>query len=157
MLMKISDLITPEIYEVIYRMGHLDELVIADANYMASAMSKKVVYSYSQENHILLAEILKYFPLDEDEEFPVTIMSLDYGIYEEPQIWEDYQNVLKKIPSSKSLILNKISRKEFYQRTRDAYATIQTSDPRVMGDIIIRKGFVFSDYSNMQNTIRKVK
>ena len=53
MLIKISDLITPEIYEVLYRMGHLDELVIADANYMASAMSKKVVYSYSQENHKL--------------------------------------------------------------------------------------------------------
>ncbi len=148
MLIKISNLITPEIYEVIYRMGHLDELVIADANYMASAMSKKVVYSYTKENHKLLAEILKYFPLDNDEEFPVTIMSLDYGIYEEPQIWNDYQNVLKNVPSSTPLILNRVSRKEFYQRTRDAYATIQTSDPRVMGDIIIRKGFVFSDITN---------
>lgn len=156
MLLTISDLITPEIYEVIYRMGHLDELVIADANYMASAMSKKVVYSYSQENHKLLAEILKYFPLDDDEEFPITIMSLDYGIYEEPQIWDDYQNVLEKIPSSSPLILNKISRKEFYQRTKDAYATIQTSDPRVMADIIIRKGFVFSDLTQMQHTTRKV-
>ena len=145
MLMKISSLITPEIYELIFRMGHLDELVIADANYMASAMSKKVVYSYSQENHILLAEILKYFPLDVDEEFPVTVMSLDYGIYEEPQTWMDYQNVLKNVPGASPLILNKISRKEFYQRTKDAYATIQTSDPRAMADIIIRKGFVFSD------------
>ncbi|HBE77694.1 MAG TPA: hypothetical protein DDW65_07885, partial [Firmicutes bacterium] len=43
MLTEISSLITPEIYEVIYRMGHLDELVIADANYSALAMSKKVV------------------------------------------------------------------------------------------------------------------
>ncbi|MGE5605297.1 MAG: RbsD/FucU domain-containing protein, partial [Bacteroidota bacterium] len=31
MLMEISNLIIPEIYEVIYRMGHLDELVIADS------------------------------------------------------------------------------------------------------------------------------
>jgi len=157
MLMNISNLITPEIYEVIFRMGHLDELVIADANYRASAMSKKVIYSYSQKNHILLAEILKYFPLDLDEEFPVTVMSLDYGIYEEPQIWDDYQNVLKKIPSPSPYILNKISRKEFYQRTRNAYATIQTSDPRVMADIIIRKGFVFSDLCALNSTVRKVK
>lgn len=155
MLINISDLITPEIYEVIYRMGHLDELVIADANYMASAMSKRVVYSYSPESHTLLAEILKYFPLDEDEEFPVTIMSLDYGIYEEPQIWDDYQNVLKKIPSVNPVILNKISRREFYQRTKNAYATIQTSDPRAMADIIIRKGFVFSDNTGMLHTSRK--
>ncbi len=145
MLTGISNLITPEIYEAIFRMGHLDELVIADANYMASAMSGKVVYSYAQQNHLLLAEILKYFPLDEDEEFPITVMSLDYGIYEDPQVWDDYQNVLKKIPSSKPLLLNKISRKEFYQRTKNAYVTIQTSDSRAMADIIIRKGFVFSD------------
>jgi L-fucose mutarotase len=143
MLMEISRLITPEIYEVIYRMGHLDELVIADANYSAAAMSKKVVYSYADKNHELLAEILKYFPLDEDEKFPMTVMSLDYGIYEEPQIWSDYQNVLRGLPDSSSIILNQISRKDFYQRTQNAYATIQTSDPRVMADIIIRKGFVF--------------
>ena len=143
MLMEISNLITPEIYEIIYRMGHLDELVIADANYSALAMSKKVVYAYAPENHVLLAEILKYFPLDEDEEFPVTVMSLDHGILEKPRIWDDYQNVLAQITHPTPIPLNKISRKEFYQRTRNAYATIQTSDPRVMADIIIRKGFVF--------------
>lgn len=139
MLMEISNLIVPEIYEVIYRMGHLDELVIADANYSALAMSKKVVYSYAEKNHILLAEILKYFPLDSDEKFPITLMSLDQGIFEEPQIWSDYQKVLAGLPYT----INKIPRKEFYQRTKNAYATIQTSDPRVMADIIIRKGFVF--------------
>ena len=143
MLMEISKLITPEIYEVIYRMGHLDELVIADANYAASAMSPKVIYSYAPESHVLLAEILKYFPLDEDEEFPVTVMALDYGIYEEPQIWSDYQSVLTALPNPKPITLNQIPRLDFYQRTRNVYATIQTSDPRVMTNIIIRKGFVF--------------
>jgi L-fucose mutarotase/ribose pyranase (RbsD/FucU family) len=80
--------------------------------------------------------------LDVDEEFSITVMSLDYGILEEPQIWNDYQDVLVGLPSSNPTILNKLARKEFYQLTRNAYATIQTSDPRVMADIIIRKGFV---------------
>jgi L-fucose mutarotase len=142
MLSGISSLITPEIYEVIYRMGHLDELVIADANYSAQAMSRKRVFSYAERNHELLEEILKYFPLDSDEEFPVNIMSLDHGIYEEPEIWADYQKVLSALSYPKPVILTKISRKEFYQKTENAYATIQTSDPRVMADIIIRKGFV---------------
>ncbi len=145
MLTGISNLITPEIYEAIFRMGHLDELVIADANYRACAMSKKVIYSDAQQNHILLGEILKYFPLDVDEEFPITVMSLDYGIYEEPLIWKDFESVIKNTAAASPLILNKVSRKEFYQRTGDAYATIQTADTRVMADIIIRKGFVFSE------------
>ncbi|MGE5604436.1 MAG: RbsD/FucU domain-containing protein, partial [Bacteroidota bacterium] len=99
----------------------------------------KIVYSYAEKNHLLLAEILKYFPLDSDEKFPITVMSLDQGIYEEPQIWRDYQDLLIGLPYT----LNQIPRQEFYQRTKNAYATIQTSDPRVMADIIIRKGFVF--------------
>jgi L-fucose mutarotase/ribose pyranase (RbsD/FucU family) len=55
MLMGVSNLITPEAYEVLYRMGHMDELVIADANYHASAMSNRVVFSYAPKNHELLA------------------------------------------------------------------------------------------------------
>jgi L-fucose mutarotase len=142
MLMEISSLITPEVYEVIYRMGHMDELVIADANYCASALSGKVVFCYAQENHALLAEILKYLPLDDDEEFPINVMTPDHGYIHEPQIWNDYQNVLARTYDSRKLQLNKISRQEFYLRTRNAYATIQTSDPRLYADIILKKGVV---------------
>ena len=142
MLMEISNLITPEVYDVIYRMGHMDELVIADANYSASALSGRVVLSYAQENHALLAEILKYFPLDDDAEFPINVMTPDHGYVHEPQIWNDYQNVLARTYDSKTVLLNRISRQEFYLRTTNAYATIQTSDPRLYADIILKKGVV---------------
>jgi L-fucose mutarotase len=142
MLMEISSLITPEVYEVICRMGHMDELVIADANYFAPALSGKVVFSYAPENHVLLAEILKYFPLDDDEEFPINVMTPDHVHIHEPQIWNDYQNVLARMYDSKKSLLNKISRQEFYLRTKNAYATIQTSDPRLYADIILKKGVV---------------
>jgi len=142
MLMDISSLITPEVYEIIYRMGHMDELLIADANYYASALSTRVVFSYSEHNHTLLAEILKYLPLDTDEEFAVNVMTPDHGYLHEPEIWADYTAVLSKVSDSSAVILNKISRQEFYTRTRKAYATIQTSDPRLYADILIRKGVV---------------
>lgn len=142
MLMDISSLITPEVYEVIYRMGHRDELVIADANYFASALSPKVVFSYAQENHALLREILKYFPLDDDDAHPVTVMIPDYGYSHEPEIWKDYQAVLAERGGSQAIALNMIPRLDFYQRTRNAYATIQTSDARLYADIVIRKGVV---------------
>src|SRR5208337_410767 len=142
MLMEMSNLITPEVYEIIYRMGHLDELVIADANYYGSSMSKKIVYSNANENHLLLSAILKYFPLDDDEEFAVNVMTPDHGYKQIPEIWNDYELVFGKLFSNKNVILNKISRQEFYLRSRNAYATIQTYDPRLYADIIIRKGVV---------------
>jgi L-fucose mutarotase len=142
MLMGVSSLITPEVYEILFRMGHMDEFVIADANYHASAMSRRVVYSYAPKNHELLAEILKYFPLDDDEEFPVNVMTPDHGFSHEPAIWNDYQNVLSKTYGSRQFLLNKISRQEFNLRAKNAYATIQTSEPRLYADIIIKKGVV---------------
>ena len=111
MLMEISNLITPEVYEIIYRMGHMDEL-------------------------------LTYFPLDSDEEFPVTVMTPDHGYSHDPEIWADYASVLSKSYATSPVVLNKISRQEFYRRTRKSYATIQTSDPRLYADILIRKGVV---------------
>jgi L-fucose mutarotase len=142
MLMQISNLITPEVYEILYRMGHMDELVIADANYHASAMSRKVVFSNALENHLLLSEILKYFPLDDDAEFPINVMTPDHGYSHAPEIWGDYQRVLSAVYDAKSIPLNRISREEFYGRAKNAYATIQTSDRRLYADIIIKKGMV---------------
>ena len=142
MLMEISKLIIPEIYEVIYRMGHMDQLVIADANYLASAISKRIVYSYLPSNHLLLAELLKYFPLDDDSEFPINVMIPDHGYTHDPEIWSDYRKIISGLDQREGIELNKITRKEFYQRTKEAYATIQTSDPRLYADIIITKGVV---------------
>jgi L-fucose mutarotase len=144
MLIDISNLITPEVYEVIYRMGHMDELVIADANYSASALSGKVVFSHASENHVLLAEILKYFPLDDDAEYAITVMTPDHGYSHDPEIWADYRGVLSKVSDSGKLLLNQVPRQEFYRRTKNAYATIQTTDPRLYADVIIRKGVVVS-------------
>ncbi len=145
MLMGISSLITPEIFDVIYRMGHFDELVIADANYYASAIGKRFVHSNAFNNAELLSAILKYFPLDEDEEFAVNVMTPDHGYIQIPEIWNEYENVLQKVYYNKKVLLNKVSRQEFYTKSKSAYATIQTYDPRLYADIIIRKGVVIDD------------
>jgi L-fucose mutarotase len=143
--MEISNMITPEIYEVIYRMGHMDELVIADANYLASALSKRVVYSYVPSNHLLLAELLRYLPLDDDSEYPISVMTPDHGYSHDPEIWSDYRKILSRLTDRQAMQLNKISRADFYHKTKNAYATIQTADPRLYADIIITKGVVLQD------------
>jgi L-fucose mutarotase len=142
MLIGMSNLITPEVYEVIYRMGHMDELVIADANYCASAVSSRVVYSYLTANHVLLSEILKFFPLDEFDANPVTVMTPDHGYSDDPEAWSCYESVFSGLYDDRRIRLTQIPRAAFYERTKRAYATIQTTDARVYADIIIRKGFV---------------
>ena len=88
---------------------------------------------------------MKYFPLDEDEESAVNVMTPDHGYEQIPEIWNEYENALKKVFYNKKIILNKFSRQEFYLRSKNAYATIQTYDPRLYADIIIRKGVVIEE------------
>jgi L-fucose mutarotase len=135
-------LITPDIYDVIYRMGHFDELIIADANYKASAMCNRVVHTSFDKNDELLSAILKYFPLDEDEENAVMVMIPDHGYDHDPEIWQYYKKVLEINEYSENMKLLKLKRNDFYDRSKRAYATIQTTDTRLYADIIIRKGFV---------------
>jgi len=147
MLLGISSIITPEIYRVIYRMGHRDELAIVDANYKASEICKRKIYSSITENDKLLFEILKYFPLDdEDDENPVKMMELGNIYKEEPLMWNIYDKIIKEYDEGKRGI-EKIKRKDFFMRTKNAYATIQTNDSRLHGNIIIKKGIVLADFA----------
>jgi len=130
MLTEISNLITPEVYEVIYRMGHMDEWVIADANYPASALSRKVVFSHAPVNHLLLAETLRQ------------CHAAGPRLFARSRDLEGLRGVLEQMSYSRTIVLNRIGRTAFYRRTRHGYATVQTSDPRPNADIIIRKEVV---------------
>jgi len=142
MLINISEIITPELYEVLYKAGHMDEIVIVDANYYANALSNKNIFLPIKDNHNLLEEIIKYFPIDEDKEYPINVFKPDNNDKEEPQVWNDYRLVLEVNKDTKKIKINPITREEFYHRTKNAYATIQTLDSRLYANIIIRKGVV---------------
>lgn len=145
MLMKISSLITPEVFETIYMMGHMDELVIVDANYSGSELPDKVLFLPVRNNHILLNEILRYFPLDEDEADPVHVFLPDHVDRESPTVWKNYQGIVDECSENK-IVLSGLKRQEFYLRVKAAYAIIRTLDQRLYANIIIRKGVVLEEW-----------
>ena len=142
MLNNISELITPEIYEVLYHAGHMDEIAIVDTNFSASEMSDDAIFLPVRDNHLLLQEILKYLPIDEDEPNAINVMQPDHGDMEEPQAWSDYREILEV--SEVDMDLNTLDREDFYERVRSGHATIRTSDTRLYANIIVRKGVVLA-------------
>jgi L-fucose mutarotase len=147
MLLRISSIITPDIYEAIYRMGHKDELAILDANYIGAAIGERRIYSEIAGNDALLEELLKYFPLDNEGSSPPTaMMELDDQYNVEPLMWDVFARITEDYDDGRGI--EKISRENFYARTRGAYATIQTNDSRVHGNILLRKGIVLSDFAH---------
>jgi len=142
MLNNISSLITPDLYKAIYEMGHLDELAIVDANQSAQEVSERVIFHQCEENQLLLDEILKYFPLDEDEINPVNVFRPDHVDKEDPFAWSYYQEILDELGSNTHFVLNKLVRKEFNDKVKGAYVTIKTLDKRLYSNIVIRKGVI---------------
>ena len=149
MLLRISSIITPDIYEVIYKMGHRDELAVLDANYRGAAVGERRIYSAIERNDELLEELLKYFPLDNEGSSPPTaMMELDDQYNVEPLMWSVLARITQDYDDGRGI--EKISREDFYARARNAYATIQTNDSRVHGNILLRKGIVLSDFARAE-------
>src|SRR5262245_8012546 len=65
MLKRISPLLSPELLYTIAQMGHGDELVLADANFPAAAIGKRLVRADGHGVPTILKAVLELFPLDE--------------------------------------------------------------------------------------------
>ncbi len=64
MLKGISNLLTGDILKILCDMGHGDEIVIADANFPADTVAKRLIRMPGVDGGQLLEAILPLFPLD---------------------------------------------------------------------------------------------
>ncbi len=139
MLQGIHKLLTGDILKVLCDMGHGEELVIADANFPAETMAKRLIRVPGIDGGDLLKAILPVFPLDTYVEAPVLVMDLTDGDKRkgmpEPEIWQTYREL-----SGQTLGL--VERFAFYERTKKAYAVIQTGEERQYGNLLLVKGVV---------------
>lgn len=144
MLLTVSKFLTGDVLKVLCDMGHGDELVIADANFPAETLAKRFLRLPGIDGVSVLKAILPLFPLD-TYCMPATLMELTAGDQAKgmpiPSIWAEYQCALDAGWGS-PLEVSRIERFAFYERTRRAYAIIQTGEERQYGNLILTKGVV---------------
>lgn len=145
MLKGISKLLTGDILKILCDMGHGEELVIADANFPAETMARRLVRCPGIDGVTLLRAIAPLFPLDTYTDEPALVMDLTDGDkaanMPTPVMWEQYREVLQKEYNEKTE-LGKLERFAFYERTQKAYAVIQTGEERQYGNLLVVKGVV---------------
>ena len=139
MLKGISPILTPELLKILAEMGHGDEVVIGDCNFPAASMGKRCARQDGQTADELLEAILQLFPLDTFVEAPVTLMRVVPGTLEgEPPIWQRFRDIVEKHePGTK---FEFVDRFDFYERAKNAYATVATTERALYACIIIKKG-----------------
>ena len=139
MLKGISPLISPQLLEVMVRMGHGDELVLADAHFPGESLGKRVVRADGLHIADLLEAILPLFELDSYVPHPLVMMEPVTGDTLDPQVEISYRkSILLTNPDIPPI--KRIDRYAFYERAKSAFAVVMTGELAKYGNVILIKG-----------------
>lgn len=139
MLIGISPLISPDLLAVLYRMGHGDEIVLADAHFPGETFGKRVLRADGVRIPDLLDAILPLFALDTYVESPLIMMRAAPGDQLDPLVEAAYRKEIDKHWSDTPSI-QQIERFAFYDRAKQAFAVLMTGETAKYGNIILKKG-----------------
>jgi len=138
MLKGIPNILTPELLKILMEMGHGDELVIADGNFPSNRIGQRVVRLDGHNVPEIMEAILKLYPLD-TYAVPVALMAKVPGDTVETPIWDTYKELVKDHTDQD---VEFVERYAFYERAKEAYAVIATSEKALYANIILKKGVV---------------
>lgn len=139
MLKGISPLLSPQLLEVLTRMGHGDELVLADAHFPGESLGKRVIRADGLRISDLLEAILPLFELDSYVPHPVIMMEPVAGDQADPQVEASYRKSIM-VTNPGLPPIKKIDRYAFYDRAKNAFAIVMTGETAKYGNVILIKG-----------------
>jgi L-fucose mutarotase len=140
MLIGISPVIGPDLLDALFRMGHGDELVLADAFFPGDTCNSRVIRADGLRVPALLDGILALINLDYAAP-PVAMMAVVAGDVADPAVEASYRAVIDKHwPGTPAI--EKVERFAFYERTKKAYAVVMTGETVKYGNIILKKGVI---------------
>lgn len=124
-------------------MGHGDEICLADGNFPAESMGKRVVRLDGHGTEAILTAMLEFFPLDSFVDRPAALMDTVDPSAPAPAIWQKYGQIIRASEEGKAFTdFEKMERYAFYARARQCYAVVATGESALYANIILKKGVV---------------
>lgn len=141
MLKGLDPILSPELLFALRSMGHTDEIAIVDGNYPGQEHARRLIRLDGHGVVAILDAVLSVLPIDDFvpeaifRAVPRGDMAALDPVHEEMiavcHKHEPEQHVLPLAPV------------EFYDRVRAAHTVVQSSEPRLFGNIILRKGVIY--------------
>ena len=139
MLSGIHPILVGDLLAALDRLGHGEELVVADANFPAHGVGAPVVETPGLSSPAVVEAIRTVLPLDEYEAESVLLMRSEDA--ERPVV----QRELVAAASAPVDRVGELERFAFYERARGARLVVRTGEGRPYGNLLLRKGVV-SEY-----------
>ncbi|MCH2201376.1 MAG: RbsD/FucU family protein [Fuerstiella sp.] len=141
-----SELIHPEINQIIAQAGHSSRILIADGNYPASSAigpSARLVSLNLSPGLVTVAQVLQVLLTAVPVEAVQTMgMPEDdpHRLAEDPPVWNEYRSILAE--AGLTIDLSSIQRWDFYDAvaSRDHVLTIQTGDQALWANLLLTIG-----------------
>ncbi|ABG33208.1 ribose ABC transporter [Roseobacter denitrificans] len=148
MLKGIDPILNAEVLFALRAMGHGDDLIIADTNFPSDSVARDTVLGEILRIDRPAAEVvravLSVYPIDTFVDDAAARME----VVDEPDtILPVMQEVQQEVSAAGGLTMMSIERFAFYDRSKKAYAVIQTGERRFYGCFAFRKGVVPPDAS----------
>jgi len=141
MLIGIDPVISPELLDALFRMGHGDEIVLADAFFPGNSCNSRVIRADGIRIPALLDGILALMNLDSYVPQPVAMMAPVQGDTLDGEVEKSYRAVIdRRWPGTPAV--ERVERFAFYERVKKAFAVVMTGETVKYGNIILKKGVI---------------
>jgi L-fucose mutarotase len=141
MLKGLDPLLNADLLHVLRSMGHGDDLVIADANFPAATMGRRVVRLDGVSSPRALEAVLSLMPLDDFVNQPCGRIEVVGDPDAVPEVCKELQKVIDKAEGGRFKLAS-IERFSFYEHARQAFAVVQTGETRLYGCVLLKMGVI---------------
>lgn len=149
MLKGIDPRVTPELMDCLIRLGHGDEIVIADRNFPSASTAAfcvrpDVIRMPGMSAPEVVGVITTLMPIDNFNDAGALRMEIDDRPGAMNEAHREVFDILRQAGPA-DIGLKSIERQAFYTRAKEAFAVVSCSEERPFGCFILRMGVVFPD------------
>jgi len=141
MLKGLDPLLSPELLFTLRAMGHGEEIALVDGNYPGLEHGRRLIRLDGHGVIAVLDAILSVLPIDDFVPaaiFRATVQQDRDAL--DPVHAEMVACCARHAPGK---VVTPLLGPDFYPRVQAAHAVVQTSEPRLYGNIILRKGVIY--------------
>ncbi|PJR17055.1 RbsD/FucU family protein [Sinorhizobium meliloti] len=141
MLKGISPVLSPELLSTLRAMGHGDEIALVDGNYPGLEHARRLIRLDGHPLVPVLDAVLSILPIDDfvpEAIFRATVKQDRDAL---DPVHRDIIACCRKHEPTQPVV--PLLGADFYQRVKAAHAVVQTSEPRLYGNVILRKGVIY--------------
>lgn len=141
MLKGLNPLLSPELLSTLRSMGHGDEIAIVDGNYPGVEDARRLIRLDGHRIIPVLDAILSVLPIDDFVQEAIFRSTVKADRDKLDPVHEEMIDCCAHYEPHRQVV--PLVGQEFYGRVRTAHALVQTSEPRLYANIILRKGVIY--------------